>query len=83
LLVNSDASAYSPVEVKEPGEKRTAASSSLAPESSSKATESAGPVQVGRIKYTDVHELSGTVPQSLGAGFIGDGTMGSGGASMG
>lgn len=39
------------------------------------------PVQLGNT-YKDVHSIASTVPESLGVGFIGDGTMGAGGASM-
>jgi hypothetical protein len=38
---------------------------------------------VGDPQYRDVHSLAGTVPESLGVGFAGDGTMGSGGMGMG
>jgi|GEM_PF-3618756 len=39
--------------------------------------------RLGSTSYTDVHSMSGYVPDSLGVGFSGDGTMGVGGASMG
>jgi len=39
--------------------------------------------RLGSRSYTDVHSMSGYVPESLGVGFFGDGTMGIGGASMG
>ena len=39
--------------------------------------------RLGSTSYTDVHSMSGYVPESLGVGFSGDGTMGAGGASMG
>lgn len=41
------------------------------------------PVSLGNPKYQDVHSLAGTVPESLGVGFVGDGTAGSGGMGLG
>jgi hypothetical protein len=38
---------------------------------------------VGDPQYRDVHSLAGTVPESLGVGFVGDGTMGEGGMGIG
>jgi hypothetical protein len=41
------------------------------------------PVALGNPKYRDVHSLAGTVPESLGVGFVGDGTAGAGAMGLG
>ena len=41
------------------------------------------PVTLGNPKYRDVHSLAGTVPESLGVGFVGDGTAGAGAMGLG
>lgn len=41
------------------------------------------PVTLGNPKYRDVHSLAGTVPESLGVGFVGDGTSGAGAMGLG
>jgi hypothetical protein len=41
------------------------------------------PVTLGNPMYRDVHSLAGTVPESLGVGFVGDGTAGAGAMGLG
>ena len=41
------------------------------------------PVTPGKPKYRDVHSLAGTVPESLGFGFVCDGTAGAGAMGLG
>jgi hypothetical protein len=96
-LINPDTSSYAPAKVEadartsaQPSDAAAAASSpdaapahppitsAIAPANPSDTTK---PVQLGNT-YRDVHSLAGTVPESLGVGFIGDGTMGAGGSSM-
>lgn len=87
-LVNKDLSGYSPAK----SENRVTQTANLPSSTSLSAPASAStsaavgrtqPKQLGDPKYVDVHSMSGYVPESLGVGFVGDGTMGAGGSSMG
>lgn len=97
-LINPDPSSYSPAEIEsakpspqagepsqtgvqsqaEPSSSNPGITSSIAPVPVS---DTSKPVQLGNT-YKDVHSIASTVPESLGVGFIGDGTMGAGGSSM-
>jgi hypothetical protein len=78
VLINPDLSAYSPVITESP------AGSTAAPVMESPAVASqTQPTQLGNPRYRDVHTMTGMVPESLGVGFIGDGTSGLGGMGMG
>lgn len=87
-LVNKDLSGYSPSK-SEKQATQTVNSPLSIPNSASASAPTpvvAGrtqPKQLGDPKYVDVHSMSGYVPESLGVGFVGDGTMGAGGSSMG
>jgi hypothetical protein len=86
VLINPDITAYAPAKIESPAE-----TSVLNPETAvaentdvaSAATSKTQPTQLGNPKYRDVHTMAGTVPENLGVGFIGDGTMGAGGMGMG
>ncbi len=84
ILINPDLSAYTPAKVDSatatPASSNDNVSQPVPQPVQSQATQ---PVVVGNAKYTDVHSLAGTVPESLGVGFIGDGTMGAGGMGLG
>ena len=84
VLINRDLSGYSPAKSTNlaPPSTDTAVSAS-APSYVSASSGQIQPKQLGNPKYVDVHSMSGYVPESLGVGFVGDGTMGAGGASMG
>ena len=83
--INSDLSAYAPVRL--PADENAAS----APEKTAATTENgaapldtaAKPVSLGNPKYQDVHSLAGMVPESLGVGFVGDGTAGAGAMGLG
>lgn len=87
ILTNPDLSAYAPAKVE--SEVAPAASSNDNPSKPSSQTvsqpvsQTTQPTVVGDPKYRDVHSMAGTVPESLGVGFIGDGTMGAGGMGVG
>ncbi len=87
VLINPDLSAYNPAQIeltKVPAVSANASTPSIqSSDPQTSATQSQPVTALGNPKYRDVHSLAGTVPESLGVGFIGDGTMGAGGASMG
>jgi hypothetical protein len=88
VLVNKDLSGYSPSKLVKPATQtaNSPSSSSISAPASAPTPATAGrtqPKQLGDPKYVDVHSMSGYVPESLGVGFVGDGTMGAGGSSMG
>jgi hypothetical protein len=82
---NADLSIYAPVTILTVGRTASApeeaeANAKLAqalPDTTTK------PVTLGNPKYRDVHSLAGTVPESLGVGFVGDGTAGAGAMGLG
>ena len=82
---NADLSIYAPATILTVGRaasasKETEANAKLAqalPDTTTK------PVTLGNPKYRDVHSLAGTVPESLGVGFVGDGTAGAGAMGLG
>ncbi len=80
--VSKDPSAYAPakipiVEGNTSALKETEATAKPALDTTAK------PVLLGNPRYQDVHSLAGTVPESLGVGFVGDGTAGAGGMGLG
>ena len=84
VLINSDLSGYSPAKSTNLASPSTNAPvSASVPSDVSASSGQTQPKQLGNPKYVDVHSMSGYVPESLGVGFVGDGTMGAGGASMG
>lgn len=83
VLINRDISGYSPAKSAKTARQSVSApdssSSPSPPPSDSSATSGQSqPKQLGDSKYVDVHSMSGYVPESLGVGFVGDGTMGAG-----
>lgn len=84
VLINKDVSGYSPAKSTEDARQSISATvSSSEPSDAPAYSGQAKPKQLGNPKYVDVHSMSGYVPESLGVGFAGDGTMGAGGAGMG
>ena len=88
VLINRDLSSYSPAKLARPAMNTVNSSSTISVSAPSSAITSAPagkpqPKQLGDPKYVDVHSMSGYFPESLGVGFVGDGTMGAGGSSMG
>ena len=84
VLINRDLSGYSPAKSTNPARSSiNAPVSAPAPSDVSTSSGQTQPRQLGNPKYVDVHSMSGYIPESLGVGFVGDGTMGAGGASMG
>ena len=84
VLINRDLSGYSPAKstnLVHPS--INAPVSASAPSDVSPSSGQTQPKQLGNPKYVDVHSMSGYVPESLGVGFVGDGTMGAGGTGMG
>ncbi len=90
VMINPDITAYSPAKVvadeeaadntsKTPAAKNT----QIATQTTEQTTTQTQPTQLGNPKYRDVHTMAGMVPENLGVGFIGDGTMGAGGMGMG
>ena len=82
---NADLSAYTPATILTVG--RTASAPEEA-EANAKPAQAlpdttTKPVTLGNPKYQDVHSLTGTVPESLGVGFVGDGTAGAGAMGLG
>ena len=82
---NADLSAYTPATILTVG--RTASAPEEA-EANAKPAQAlpdttTKPVTLGNPKYQDVHSLAGTVPESLGVGFVGDGTAGAGAMGLG
>ncbi|VVB63220.1 Uncharacterised protein [uncultured archaeon] len=84
VLINRDLSGYSPAKSTKlaPPSTNVPVSASV-PSDVSASSGQTQPKQLGNPKYVDVHSMSGYVPESLGVGFVGDGTVGAGGASMG
>jgi hypothetical protein len=80
VLINPDLTAYSPVKVV-PASETTQAQTPV--EENTAVPSQTQPTQLGNPKYRDVHTMAGMVPENLGVGFIGDGTMGAGGMGMG
>ena len=83
--IDADLSAYAPATILTAG--RTASAPEEA-EATAKTTPAlpdttTKPVTLGNPKYQDVHSLAGTVPESLGVGFVGDGTAGAGAMGLG
>ncbi len=83
--INSDLLAYAPaiiptVEKNASALKETEATAKPVPALPDTTTT---PVLLGNPRYRDVHSLAGTVPESLGVGFVGDGTAGAGGMGLG
>ena len=84
VLINRDLSGYSPAKpINMAHPSINAPVSAPAPSDVSPSSGQTQPKQLGNPKYVDVHSMSGYVPESLGVGFVGDGTMGAGGSSMG
>jgi hypothetical protein len=80
VLINPDLTAYSPAKVV-PASETTQAQTPV--EENTAVPSQTQPTQLGNPKYRDVHTMAGMVPENLGVGFIGDGTMGAGGMGMG
>ena len=82
---DADLSAYAPATILTVG--RTASAPEEAEANAKPATAlpdtTTKPVTLGNPKYRDVHSLAGTVPESLGVGFVGDGTAGAGAMGLG
>jgi hypothetical protein len=88
VLINRNLSSYSPAKLTRPAINTVNSSSTIsvsAPSSAITSAPAGKPLskQLGDPKYVDVHSMSGYIPESLGVGFVGDGTMGTGGSSMG
>jgi hypothetical protein len=88
VLINRDLSSYSLAKSARPAIISVNSSSpiSVSAPSSAITSDPAGkllPKQLSDPKYVDVHSMSGYISESLGVGFVGDGTMGAGGSSMG
>jgi hypothetical protein len=77
VMINPDLTAYSPAKVV------PASKASEAPVAETAVATQTQPTLLGNPKYRDVHTMAGMVPENLGVGFIGDGTMGAGGMGMG
>jgi hypothetical protein len=83
--IDADLSDYAPATIPTAGRN---ASTPEEAESTAKPTPAlpdttAKPVTLGDPKYRDVHSLAGTVPESLGVGFVGDGTASAGAMGLG
>ena len=83
--IDADLSIYVPATILTPGRnasspQETEAKAKPAPALPDTTTK---PVTLGNPKYRDVHSLAGTVPESLGVGFVGDGTAGAGAMGLG
>lgn len=85
VMINPDLSAYAPAEIKSAVKSAasTEASAPADPSVENTADQKIQPRQLSSTQYTDVHTMKGIVPENLGVGFIGDGTMGAGGMGMG
>ena len=84
VLINRDLSGYSPA--KSTNLAQPSINAPIYASAPSNVSASSGPIQpkqLGNPKYVDVHSMSGYIPESLGVGFVGDGTMGAGGAGLG
>ena len=83
--IDADLSIYAPATILTPGRnasspQETEAKAKPAPALPDTTTK---PVTLGNPKYRDVHSLAGTVPESIGVGFVGDGTAGAGAMGLG
>lgn len=85
IMINPDLSAYTPAEIKSAVKSAASAEASAPadPAAENAADQKVQPRQLSSTQYTDVHTMKGIVPENLGVGFIGDGTMGAGGMGMG
>lgn len=85
VLINPDLTAYSPAKVVPASETPQAQTQQAQTpvEENTAVVSQTQPTQLGNPKYRDVHTMAGMVPENLGVGFIGDGTMGAGGMGMG
>ena len=83
--IDADLSDYAPATILTVG--RTASAPEEAEATAKPATAlpdtTTKPVTLGNPKYQDVHSLAGTVPESSGVGFVGDGTAGAGAMGLG
>jgi len=83
--IDADLSIYAPATILTVG--RTASASKETEANAKPATAlpdtTTKSVTLGNPKYRDVHSLAGTVPESLGVGFVGDGTAGAGAMGLG
>jgi hypothetical protein len=77
--INTDLSAYAPARLLSDVESAGA----LAPAAELVPDTTAKPVVVGNPMYQDVPSRLGSVPMSIGVGFVGDGTAGAGGMGLG
>lgn len=77
--INTDLSAYAPARLQSEVESAGA----LAPAAEAAPETTAKPVVVGNPMYQDVPSRLGSVPMSIGVGFVGDGTAGAGGMGLG
>jgi hypothetical protein len=84
VLINRDPSGYSPAKSTNLAHQSidTPVPASAPPDVSVSSGQTL-PRRLGNPKYVDVHSMSGYVPESIGVGFVGDGTMGAGGAGLG
>jgi hypothetical protein len=84
VLINKGLSGYSPAKSASLTlQSISAPLSASSPSGVSASSSQTQPKQLGNPRTIDVHSMSGYVPESLGVGFVGDGTMGAGGAGMG
>jgi len=83
--IDADLSAYAPATILTAGRTATAPKEAEATAKPAQALPdtTTKPVTLGNPKYRDVHSLAGTVPESLGVGFVGDGTAGAGAMGLG
>ena len=77
--IDTDLSAYSPARLHSDAENASAP----APAAEAVPETTAKPVVIGNPKYQDVPSQMGSVPMSIGVGFVGDGTAGAGGMGLG
>jgi hypothetical protein len=77
--INTDLSAYVPLRLQSDVESASAATQAdeAVPQTAAK------PVVIGNPMYQDVPSKLGSVPMSIGVGFVGDGTAGAGGMGLG
>ncbi len=85
VMINPNLSAYTPEEIKSAIKSATSTEASAPADSAAEnaVDQEVQPKQLSSTQYTDVHTMKGIVPENLGVGFIGDGTMGAGGMGMG
>jgi hypothetical protein len=79
IKINTDLSTYTPAQLLSDVEKANASK----PDAESAPEAKAKPVVVGNPLYQDVPSKIGSVPMSIGVGFVGDGTAGAGGMGLG